>query len=397
MDAGLRTALAQRHLELGDRYEQLTANVAAQVTDWRWSRLLSRWQDPRPLAAEREGERLGRLTRARTQGRFRDQDQVGLDAAGRVVIVRNHDGAGGLSMEHFLVRHFDRIEAAAFEPRGPSSPPSMSRLLWVVLGAGERPLEAHIYWPNGRVASEHYEYDDAGRLLRIRGTTESDPDYRDAGNTSTELTPTYDERGALIAVDQHQECAGQHDRRRVWRLPIDRQQLTSLTKAAEDGLVSRIADLVASCRPSEPLAAIGLLYDFESVVPPMLGVLTESERDNFIHDHRDDVAPYLWNPAEWRWFDAPDLSLSNDPELLAVIEELVLEWHMTGDHQPGRKLLNRAARRLNEIDWPVPVVADFAVFASDLELVETPTNVRRALPAKRLRVLRRRGWLLEGN
>jgi hypothetical protein len=398
----MRTALAARLADVKGRYRALQEEADASATEWHWSRGLSDRGDLRPLASERDGRRLGRLTATRAAGRFASQDQVGLDSEGRVVVVRKHDGLGDVTYETFVFHDTARSEAIHFQsPRvGPhySWPEEVVNVSWYSFDESRRPTAWHRTFANGGFEWERYHHDEAGRLLGIDCHFDLAPEAGDGVHRvqrCMRLTPRYGQDGALTALDE--EIDGPSGgRRRVWRLPSERKKVAAWQRAAHDGLVRRILEAVGRAAGDERVAAVGIVYDDAGpVLPPTLGVLTEAEHDRLLAVAGDREFPwYLWNPAEWSRFDTPDLSLRDEPEPLGVMEELALEWELGGGHEDGRRMLVAVARELNEREWPLATTADFVVFASDLELTETTKNARAAVPKDRLRALERGGRLL---
>lgn len=176
-------------------YEQQLECAQRAVIQWKWSRGLSGWDEPEPLACERAGWKRGMLRSQRRAGRFLDQDLVGLDADGRPVVVRAHDGAGNVHRHTFLHWTAAEVQTATFSPRG------RGRWELVVIKALLRrdgvPVGLQCFHPStsslGR--SEVYEYSEDARLvgveLQIRYPADQPwPDRVDR------LLPIYDAAGA---------------------------------------------------------------------------------------------------------------------------------------------------------------------------------------------------------
>ncbi len=195
--------------------------------DWRWSRGLPGWEHPEPLFCEREGWKRGRLRRDRQAGRFRDQDLVGLDADRRPVFVRDHDGAGRIRRETFLHWTPAEVQTATFQmpPYMVPEEPEFIMLKALLLRDGV-PVGLQVFHPSkGSLGcGEVYDYDDAGRLVRVDLQVRylpSDgwPDRLDR------LDPIYEESGALIALDRVWSATTDPTRERVWRIPPSREEL----------------------------------------------------------------------------------------------------------------------------------------------------------------------------
>ncbi len=92
----------------------------------------------------------------------------------------------------------------------------------------------------------------------------------------------------------------------------------------------------------------------------------------------------MWNPAEFSNYagDTATWDLTDiDPELARAVR--AIPENDDGAAARARITLNRAARRLQRLDWPTiaPVTDDFVVFAVDYELVDLEDNFSHSVPA----------------
>lgn len=379
---GLDEELAARHAVL-DHRPAVSAAEAAVVT-WRWSRAGSGHDRPYPLACERDGARLGRLTASRPGERFLDQDHVGLDGEGRVTLVRAHDGAGGRVSDTVLTWTRERIEVAHWT-LGPRGAPPAPSLRWIALRADGLPDRMAVRAPDGTLRTESYERDADGRLTCVRQAL---PAWDVLPAREVLLVPTYDTDGRLLAVDRLDPWPTT-TRTRVWRVPPDRAALRAWRATVEERLPSRIRTACAQVAGSVGLLA--LQYDEQAL---LLGVVAlPAEELGALAAAPDPGGAGVLTPAMWTTGIELDLDLDGDPELRDALASLDLELRTSASTRPAADVLGAVAAALNADGWPGPGHPDRLAFATDLTQERLAADVRRAVPAERVRDLRRRGWI----
>lgn len=107
----------------------------------------------------------------------------------------------------------------------------------------------------------------------------------------------------------------------------------------------------------------------------------------------------MWNPAEFSGYrgGTVDCDLAAiDPALARALAAIPQETDDPDDAaERARTTLNRAARRLQQLDWHAiaSVTDDFVVFAVDAELTHLDENLRRSVPAPLRRTLSGHGLI----
>jgi hypothetical protein len=107
----------------------------------------------------------------------------------------------------------------------------------------------------------------------------------------------------------------------------------------------------------------------------------------------------VWNPAEFSGYrdGTVDWDLAAlDPALARALAAIPKGTDDPDDAaRRGRTMLNRAARRLQQLDWQTiaPVTDDFVVFAVDAELTHLDDNLRHSVPAPLRKTLSRHGLI----
>jgi hypothetical protein len=380
--------MQERAARLGG-YEPRRERAEDAVVYWRWSRGLSGWDDPEPLACERDGRKRGRLRRQRRAGRFLDQDLVGLDADRRPVYVRAHDGAGGIQHETFLSWMAAEVQAARFQmpPYMVDQEPELIVLEALLLCDGV-PVGLQLFHPSkGSLGcSEVLHYDEAGRLVRadlqIRYPAgERWPDRLDR------LLPLYDESGALLALDRVWSITTDPTRQRVWRIPPGREELETWKDTVRSQLPKAVLDALGGPDAPAAPAVIALIYD-ELQVLAGVSVLDTAR----LHEHTaSNFDGLLLQPANWIDSHELNLRLEERPELAAALKALGLE--LLAKPGFGRSLLNEVAAEVTAGQWPTGAHPDRFAFAADVEGEYGEANARKTLGRTRYRHLEAARWL----
>jgi hypothetical protein len=129
-----------------------------------------------------------------------------------------------------------------------------------------------------------------------------------------------------------------------------------------------------------------LHYHSEWPLPPTIGIGLERERQAWMNtiDDAETLRLTVWNPAEFSNYGGGTVNW----DLTEIDAELARALHAIpenadGAAERGRATLNRAARRLQKLDWRsiAPVTDDFVVFAVDFELMDLDANLGHSVPA----------------
>jgi len=160
-----------------------------------------------------------------------------------------------------------------------------------------------------------------------------------------------------------------------------------LQRRVEDRLVETLPRIVRERVGDEPIYCLVLHYHPEWPLPPTVGLGLQRDRQAWM-DSIEDVQTLklmVWNPAEFSNYRDRTVTwdlAEIDPDLARAIG--AIPDHDGDVAERGRGTLNRAARRLQRLDWPLiaPVTDDFVVFAVDYELMDLDENLRHSVPAR---------------
>jgi len=395
MDDLIQTDLrsAMRALDdLLERRTELRETSEDAVVEWRWAGKDSDLQRPEPLYRERFGVPAPRLLE-KAPATPRDEQQYGYDADGNIVVVREYVSEGGFR-EELRVPQGDTVVGYRWSETGAPLEVNVARY------ADGRIGSYVTVWPDAREDSLHgssierYDYD--GELV-----SEIDVESVDAigdevpQRTRSRIQASYDPLGRLLELREHDDDGGE---KVLYRARGTGPSTDKLLRRVEDRLVETLPALVRAHAAEEPIYCLVLHYHPEWPLPPTIGLGLERDRQTWIDtiDDAETLKLTVWNPAEFsnyrdgtvHW-DLPEI----DPALARAMR--AIPENDDGTAERARATLNRAARRLQQLDWRsiAPVTDDFVVFAVDYELMDLMDNLRQSIPAPLRKALADRGLL----
>lgn len=370
--------LGKRFADEANQYARLRQSAELNVVRWQWAS--GPIHELRPYWAERVGLKRGRaLDRepAKKDGAY----LYGFDSLNRVVIKRQGTELKDVFEDEFFQYKDDAVHTVRFSalPGQPIGSVARYEFHQGMLVKAEGHSEF------GR-DQEVYSYGD-GRLLRIDVLQQ---EHGGELNSSTYVVD-YDEFGILSSIRMVKPEAYA---RTIYARPEKAASIAAIIQLLENRLVELIPNAVARARISTPAYCLILVYGEETVncLPPLVGVGLEAERQRWIAEHPDRAKWYVWNPAEFAFFEKTELQL-NDPELNSACAFLNSQMASKGSCAEATKLLNKVAAELARIDWRgrLETTPDFIVFASDLEGADLASNMKASVPAGKLKQLKKVG------
>ena len=377
MDELIETDLRGANLALLDlttRRVELRQACERAVVEWRWASEGSDLQRPQPLYRQRYGLPAPRLLGEPAAPA--DEQQYGYDADGNIVVAREYLGSDG-AREELRVARGDTVVGYRWSETGEPSEVNIARFTggkirsYVTVRAEGR-TDALRGW-----SSERYEYD--GELV-TEILDESQVTFGDIPlqNGPIVIRASYDSLGRLLELREQGEKV-------LYRARHARPWIDELQKRVEDRLVETLPKLVRRRTGNEPIYCLVLHYHPEWPLPPTVGLGLERDRNAWMNaiDDVETLRLTVWNPAEFSNYrgSTVDWDLSDiDPELARAIGAIP-----EGDDdaaERSRTTLNRAAARLQQLDWPsiACVTDDFVVFAVDYELTHLKENLCQSVP-----------------
>lgn len=173
--------------------------------------------------------------------------------------------------------------------------------------------------------------------------------------------------------------------------------MNQLIEIISNKLLSLIKEICKEINIPSPAYCLVLAYDAESFecLPPILGIGLEEERIFWLKSQSEDmIKEFIWNPAEFQYFDIPDMSLEDDQLKIAyeMFNQLLIAKETC---HPAIKLLNDIVIELMKLDWSkiMSITKDFVIYAVNLEGGDLNKNMKTTLPTERLLNLKAQGWL----
>ena len=158
--------------------------------------------------------------------------------------------------------------------------------------------------------------------------------------------------------------------------------LKTLTAQIRERLPKLIQKTVAAAKVKEPVYCLALAYDGEGngVMPPILGIGIDSERQKWIKEHGKDARNFIWNPAEFTHYEKNHTQWEDDEfdQLCEWCNQFMAE---RDSEAPAIKLLNEVAAELATVDWrkQIKTTPDFVVYAVDFELGDLSKNLKKSV------------------
>ena len=115
----------------------------------------------------------------------------------------------------------------------------------------------------------------------------------------------------------------------------------------------------------EPLYCLNIAFDYQYIMPPIIGFGTESERLEWKESYGKRADGLLWNTAEY----AHTIDIEPNEEDAALFDLFNQETEMQEKSSAATKLLVACAKRLKEewVSLGIPSTDDFVVVVSDIE------------------------------
>ncbi|HEX2907393.1 MAG TPA: hypothetical protein VHO69_11065, partial [Phototrophicaceae bacterium] len=281
---------------------------------------------------------------------------------------------------------------------------------------------------------EVYDYDDRGRLLRVRKHTQSHS-AQTPDDLNRALQPALEQQRQLAHLfgtedlfeqtmgaalknmmtqelqsqDYHEEDLYEYESETLKRIYTPGPLATTLHyearqpdetddllfQTARDRLREHIIAYLKQHPPRERLYLLTLSYDAvcDDGVSLVLG--WEQWRDEWHQRVEEPSYPELF--LEQMSNVGPDDAFRSLPEPLpAAYERFIREMRGVHNWEAIRDMMVQVAQDLNQADWHgiLETTDDFIVIANDYEAMNDPLDdIRASVPAEKLRILQAKGWI----
>ena len=200
------------------------------------------------------------------------------------------------------------------------------------------------------------------------------------------IEKTYDKKGRVIA---------EVDRSKIKEKPLPKGvTLKTLDGEIRQRLIQAVVKTVTKLKLKKPVYCLALNYDCEGnpIMPPMLGIGLDSERQARLKKGGKDAKLDIWEPEQMSLFAKvkTDEVIFDDKKLQKTCDYYNRLLEKKDDNTPAHKLLNEVAAELGLMDWTgkLKTTEDFIAYAVDTDLADLQKNLKLSVPADRLKKLK---------
>ena len=369
--------------------EAIKESAERSVVAWRYS--LGQLWDYQP---EWQGVKRLYITTEETSNADEAKYAYGYDAQGRVVCTRHygviftykHYPNRGpekiphreLQVEYFIGYYGDFMEVLRFAASHRYSQTeavkrSLQFIDWLWFKNGKVVEFEHL---GAKETYTHTLFAWDGELLRVRTYM----DWR--GRLTTE--DVLDDQGGFVTYGIRKDGS----RFRPEESPLRNLEYGQLFELVRQRLVQTVPRTVQDAKIEEPIYCVALAYDSdcgEPILPPILGIGLESERQNWLRTKGEKAANYIWCPGSFHHCFKPHTEFDDD-ELHEASFWLNSQLEKRDSLLPAIRLIVEAAKELEKMDWSefLLTTPDFLVYATDFGLNDLTNNVTKIISPEKL-------------
>ena len=368
------------------RYQELRDGAEEAIVRREWATFGRHWLEP--YYAESNCFGLGALVSLPIDD-TRGLVEHGFDAVGRLRVVRNYSalnkrewlpgrGPERPAREQYFDYADEEVIATLFDHDEKKPVINVARYRY----EGTQLIEVQTRYKNGNERTETFEWAD-GRPVRAR--------VSQPGNERV-LEYKHDAAGELELVEWVYANGSRAEMfRRI------REEPEVVFERVRGALLASTRSHLPTLDVGAKVAAVALWLDMEShdhLLPPQLALLTEAEQADFLSEHADDAATFLWHPVEWENYDTQELEFEDESLHRAPrhANQLVGQRSL---HDAARLLVDSVCRELNEegVSTLLETTPDCIIFPVDITSGDGEQGVRRVVTPSQLTALKRQGLL----
>ena len=328
-------------------YPALKAQIEAQVVRWFWAAGGVGYFSLEPFYFEQNRFSKSKILKDAPE----DSDnkyQYGVNDKDEIIVERRYTEFKGQCYETFYFREDSQIISYRFEYSEEKECDNVKIFIY------KDGLLQYIY----SAFEEHYleetMYYEGNKLIR-RKTKGLDYYSNPIDNT---LLYTYDMLGKLNSITNETGY--------VYYQKKDKKiSYKALSERVAERFYALLIPAIKAYPIPEPLYCLNIAFDYQYMMPPIIGFGTESERLEWKESYGKRSDGLLWNTADY----AHTVEIETDNEDTALFELFNQETEMQERESAATKLLVACAKRLKE-EWAslgIPSTNDFVVVVSDEE------------------------------
>ena len=328
-------------------YPKLKTQIEAQVVRWFWAAGGVGLFSLEPFYFEQNHFSKSKILKDAPE----DSDnkyQYGVNANDEIIVERSYTEFKGQCYETFYFREDSQIISYRFEYSEEKECDNVKIFIY------KDGLLQYIY----SAFEEHYleetMYYKGNKLIR-RKTKGLDYYSNPIDNT---LLYTYDVLGELNSITNETGY--------VYYQKKDKKiSYKALSERVAERFYALLIPAIKAYPIPEPLYCLNIAFDYQYIMPPIIGFGTESKRLEWKESYGKRADGLLWNTADY----AHTVEIETDNEDTALFELFNQETEMQEKNSAATKLLVACAKRLKE-EWAslgIPSTDDFVVVVSDIE------------------------------
>ena len=328
-------------------YPKLKAQIEAQVVRWFWAAGGVGYFSLEPFYFEQNRFSKSKILKDAPE----DSDnkyQYGVNANDEIIVERSYTEFKGQCYETFYFREDSQIISYRFEYSEEKECDNVKIFIY------KDGLLQYIY----SAFEEHYleetMYYKGNKLIR-RKTKGLDYYSNPIDNT---LLYTYDMLGKLNSITSGTGYVR-------YQKKDKKISYKKLSERVAERFYALLIPAIKAYPIPEPLYCLNIAFDYQYIMPPIIGFGTESERLEWKESYGKRADGLLWNTADY----AHTVEIETDNEDTALFELFNQETEMQEKSSAATKLLVACAKRLKE-EWAslgIPSMDDFVVVVSDIE------------------------------
>ena len=328
-------------------YPKLKTQIEAQVVRWFWASGGVGYFSLEPFYFEQNRFSKSKILKDAPE----DSDnkyQYGVNDKDEIIVERRYTEFKGQCYETFYFREDSQIISYRFEYSEEKECDNVKIFIY------KDGLLQYIY----SAFEEHYleetMYYKGNKLIR-RKTKGLDYYSNPIDNT---LLYTYDVLGELNSITNETGY--------VYYQKKDKKiSYKALSERVAERFYALLIPAIKAYPIPEPLYCLNIAFDYQYIMPPIIGFGTESKRLEWKESYGKRADGLLWNTADY----AHTVEIETDNEDTALFELFNQETEMQEKNSATTKLLVACAKRLKE-EWAslgIPSTDDFVVVVSDIE------------------------------
>ena len=328
-------------------YPKLKAQIEAQVVRWFWASGGVGYFSLEPFYFEQNRFSKSKILKDAPE----DSDnkyQYGVNANDEIIVERSYTEFKGQCYETFYFREDSQIISYRFEYSEEKECDNVKIFIY------KDGLLQYIY----SAFEEHYleetMYYKGNKLIR-RKTKGLDYYSNPIDNT---LLYTYDMLGKLNSITSGTGYVR-------YQKKDKKISYKALSERVAERFYALLIPAIKAYPIPEPLYCLNIAFDYQYIMPPIIGFGTESKRLEWKESYGKRADGLLWNTADY----AHTVEIETDNEDTALFELFNQETEMQEKNSAATKLLVTCAKRLKE-EWAslgIPSTDDFVVVVSDEE------------------------------